>query len=179
MARYIGTPLFTGSIDGICIYHMWNRYFVRTKSSLTGERVKKDPAFRRTRQKAAMLSRASAIASGIYRALPVHWRQFWMYRAFTGEAMHLLGENKSAEEVRHWLWNTYVKLWEERKQQVVENNTDRIKSTKRTVIKPGYLYTLIKDKLHKQGIITVTRYQRVKIVFNSTQWTTPVFALPP
>jgi hypothetical protein len=65
---------------------------------------------------AGRLARASKIGSQIYQALPPGWRQFWMYRSFTGEAFTLLKENAyTDEEVKQILWKCYVEYWELRK----------------------------------------------------------------
>jgi hypothetical protein len=59
---------------------------------------------------AALLGRASKIASGIYKALPRDFRQQWMYRSFTGEAVQLLKAGKTDEEVSLQLRKTYVEV---------------------------------------------------------------------
>jgi hypothetical protein len=40
------------------------------------------------------MAKASTIGSMVYNALPAHWRQFWMYQAFTGEALKMLKARK-------------------------------------------------------------------------------------
>ena len=37
---------YEGSIGGINFYKKWDKYFTRKKSSLTGKRFRKDPAFK-------------------------------------------------------------------------------------------------------------------------------------
>lgn len=69
MAKFTGIPPITGTIGPICIYQMYEKYFMRTRSSLTGKRVKKDPAFRKTMEYAGLLAKASRIASAVYRTL--------------------------------------------------------------------------------------------------------------
>jgi hypothetical protein len=54
------------------------------------------------------MAQASKIGSVIYQALPSDWRQGWMYRAFTGEALQLLKEGKTVEETTRVLWERYV-----------------------------------------------------------------------
>ena len=110
MAKYKGDiiPPFTGTQYGICIYKRCGQYCVRTKSSLTGERVKKSPEFRRTRQYAGWLGTASRIASAIYRQVPAAIKQFAFFRALTGEAMQLLKAGKSVPEAQKILWDNHV-----------------------------------------------------------------------
>jgi len=45
VAKQIGATKITGTIQNICFYKMEGQYYARQKSSLTGKRVKKDPAF--------------------------------------------------------------------------------------------------------------------------------------
>jgi hypothetical protein len=117
MAKQIaGLCFLEGTFDGLTLYKMDGQYYARAKSSLSSERVKTSPEFRWTMVYARLLARASKIGSQIYRGLPPGWRQFWMYRSFTGEAFTLLEENAySDEEVKQLLWTCYVEYWEERK----------------------------------------------------------------
>src|SRR6266852_4952890 len=93
----------------LTFYKMEGKYYVRKKSRLTGKRVKKDPRFRVTMMNAGWLARASKIGSDVYKALPATWRQFWMYREFTGEAVKMLKQGKKDEEAREILLGIYVK----------------------------------------------------------------------
>ncbi len=97
--------------DDLTFYKMEGRYFVRKKSRLTREKVLKHPAFAKTRFYANRLAVASKIASSIYSDLPLHWRQFWMYRDFTGEAINMLNQEATPQEAYDYLWKTYVEYW--------------------------------------------------------------------
>ena len=57
---------------------------------------------------AGLMARSSAIGSAIYKELPPHWKQFWMYRAFVGEAMTMLKEGKTDKEALEILWKRYA-----------------------------------------------------------------------
>jgi len=57
---------------------------------------------------AGLMARSSRIAAVIYKALPPHWKQSWMYRAFVGEAIDLLKEGKTNEETQQVLWQRYA-----------------------------------------------------------------------
>lgn len=59
---------------------------------------------------AELLGRGSRIASAIYKALPKDFRQQWMYRSFTGEAVQMLKAGKTDEEVLLQLRKTYVEV---------------------------------------------------------------------
>ncbi len=58
------------------------------------------------------MARASKIGSAVYQALPKDFRQFWMYRAFVGEAMIMLKQGVlTDQEVFNVLWKMYAELW--------------------------------------------------------------------
>jgi hypothetical protein len=104
------------TIDDLVFYKLCDEYYARKKSTLSGKRVKSSPEFKRTMLCASLLVRASRIGAVIYNALPPGWRQFWMYRSFTGEALILLQDNSfSDEEVKALLQKCYVEYWEQRK----------------------------------------------------------------
>ncbi|NII29046.1 hypothetical protein HB364_28465 [Pseudoflavitalea sp. X16] len=117
MAKQIaGLCSFEGTFDDITFYKMDGQYYARAKSSLSSKRVKTSPEFKWTMVYARLLARASKIGSQVYKALPPGWRQFWMYRSFTGEAFTLLKENAyTDEEVKQLLWKCYVEYWEQQK----------------------------------------------------------------
>jgi hypothetical protein len=89
---------------------MEGRNFVRTKSSLTRKRVLRSPEFERTRYHAGLMAKASKIGSFVYNALPDYWRQGWMYRSFTGEALALLKAGKKENEIQQILLQQYVEV---------------------------------------------------------------------
>jgi hypothetical protein len=118
--KLTGHIFFIGRMDPIQVYMSCGKCIVRAVSSLTGERVKNDPVFRQTMQQAALLGRASRIASFVYSELPRDFRQFWMYRAFTGEAIQLLRQGKADKEAKAILWKTYAAVWVIKKAQARE-----------------------------------------------------------
>jgi hypothetical protein len=112
MAKQCGPVYLEKTIDDLVFYKMQGEYYARAKSSLTAKRVETNEKFVRTMYSANRMARASQIASAIYQALPPGWRQFWMYRSFTGEAFMLLKtELYTQDEVKTLLWNTYVEHW--------------------------------------------------------------------
>lgn len=102
MAKQIGPYSITGTVDNLCFYKMEGKFYVRSKSSLSGKRVKKDPVFKQTMFYAGLLSAASTIASGIYKQILADDKVKGLYRRITGEAMQLLkaGNNKAAVELQ-------------------------------------------------------------------------------
>jgi hypothetical protein len=99
MAKQAGPFFITGTIDQICFYRMDGHYYARTKSSLDGKRVKKDPAFRETMRYAELMGKASSIASVVYRALPEEQKIKGLFRKLVAQVMRLLKENKTADEI--------------------------------------------------------------------------------
>ena len=117
MAKQIGNIKITGTYDNVCFYQMDGAYYARRKSSLTARRVKTSPKFALTRVYAGLLAQASKIASEIYKDLPRGFRQYWMFRAFTGEALQCLKKGETCEEAKEKLWQTYVSVWELKKSE--------------------------------------------------------------
>ena len=78
---------------------MHEEHSTRTKGSLSGKRVKHDPAFKETMKYAALLACASKIASVIYKRLPQEQKSRKKYQAMTGEAMRLIKEKMNIEKV--------------------------------------------------------------------------------
>lgn len=108
MSIQTGPIFLQGTYGNICAYYCSGQWRFRQKSTLTGKRVKTSPHFRNTMLFAGLMARSSAIASAIYKALPSHWKQFWMYRAFVGEAMNLLKAGTTTEETTRILWQRYA-----------------------------------------------------------------------
>lgn len=97
------------TIGNLTFYRMEGKNYVRKKSSLTRKKVLHSPRFQRTRHYAALMAKASKTGSIVYKALPAHWRQFWMYRSFTGEALTMLKAGKTEQQIQQLLWEQYVK----------------------------------------------------------------------
>ncbi|NII25499.1 hypothetical protein HB364_10425 [Pseudoflavitalea sp. X16] len=81
---------------------------MRTRSSLTGERVKKDPAFRKTMQFAGLLAKASRIGSAVYALVPADRKQHSLYRKLTGEAMTWLKYQWKETDIIEYLTKQYA-----------------------------------------------------------------------
>ncbi len=105
-----GVPPFVGTRDNLTIYLMNGEYIIRTKSSLTGKRVKRDPAFAKTMMYAGWLKLGARIASHIYRQIPADERVYKQYRELTGKAMSLLKEGFNTGDVITMLEAVYLPL---------------------------------------------------------------------
>lgn len=99
MARQTGVIKITGTIGNVCFYKLNKKYYARTKSSLSGKRVKKSPAFRNTMKYAGLFAKASVIGSAVYRLLPKVKRERKVYQQLTGRAMQMLKKGMTADEV--------------------------------------------------------------------------------
>jgi hypothetical protein len=87
---------------------MYGQYYIRAASTLDGKRVKKDPAFRKTMQYAALLAKASRIGSIVYNELPLHKKKHTLYRKLTGEAMIWLKYQWTEEDIIAYLLQHYI-----------------------------------------------------------------------
>jgi hypothetical protein len=110
MARWCGQkpPPFTGTKDGITVYRLKDdeQYYVRLQSSITGKRIKKDPAFKGFRNSSVRLRDASRIGSKIYRQLPV--KKHTIYREITGKAILLLKAGEKEDVIIARLTKEYL-----------------------------------------------------------------------
>jgi hypothetical protein len=108
MAKQPGPVYYTGTWGDTCFYEMDGKYLMRRKSSLSGKRVKRDPAFALTRIYAGLLAQASPIASAVYRKMPRDKRRHAQYREMTGAAQHMLKQGMTAEAVSAQLEQKYL-----------------------------------------------------------------------
>ena len=92
---------FERIFDGhLLFYRVKDRYFVRRKSQLTGDRVKTSKEFTKTMDSAHRLKTASQLAASIYNELPEAWKMYDLYRKLTGLAIRLQKEGKTVTEIR-------------------------------------------------------------------------------
>jgi len=114
---------------------------------------------------AAVLGRASRIGSFVYSELPKEFRQFWMYKAFTGEAIQLLRQGKTDKEAQDILWKIYAEIWVNKEVCLlppVITDTKSVTTGKKKKVLPvlktsGYISDEINqypDKYEKENIIS-------------------------
>lgn len=108
MAKYTGPLTLTGTIGSLTFYRMHEQTYVRQKSSLTGKRVKKDPAFKSLMANSGLMGQASRIAAVIYKQLPDTIRKHPLFRKITGEAYQLLRAGETAQAITHELTLQYL-----------------------------------------------------------------------
>ncbi len=108
MARLTSIPTFIGTFGPITVYYMFGQYYIRTRSSLTGERVKTDPAFYKTMQYADLMAKGSPIASKVYALVPLQHRKNNLCRKITGEAMTWLKYGWATADIIDYLTQKYA-----------------------------------------------------------------------
>jgi hypothetical protein len=94
----------------MCFYYSphFDQNIWRRGSSLTGERTKKDPAFKGFRQSSSRLKEASPIAASLYKLVPEQVKQYALYRTLTGEAIKMLKEGMQAAVITETLKKKYI-----------------------------------------------------------------------
>ena len=109
--RFIAATEVEGTLGGIITcYKVHGRYLARTKSSLTGKRVKKDKHFQRTMQHAAVLALAVKYVTPIYNALTEDWRCQDLYRKLIGMGVKLLHQGNAKEAVQQAVYAELERL---------------------------------------------------------------------
>jgi hypothetical protein len=94
----------------MCFYYSphFGQNIWRRGSSLTGERTKKDAAFKGFRQSSSRLKEASPIAASLYKLVPEQIKQYALYRTLTGEAIKMLKEGMEAAVITETLKRKYI-----------------------------------------------------------------------
>jgi hypothetical protein len=112
MGKRLTYNIITGNDPrlGLCFYYSpyFNQNIWRHASSITGERTKKDPAFKGFRQSSSRLKEASPIAASLYKLVPEQVKQYAIYRTLTGEAIKMLKEGIEAAVIREALKEKYI-----------------------------------------------------------------------
>ena len=103
-----GDTFFTGTQDGICGYESQGLRIARAASSLTGERVKADPAFKGFRKAGSLMKQASPIAAALYNQIPKDKKQYNLYRILTGEAFKMIREGIDKSVIANKLQKLYI-----------------------------------------------------------------------
>jgi hypothetical protein len=112
MGKRLTYNIITGNDPGLrmCFYYSpyFNQNIWRRWSSLTGERTKKDAAFKGFRQSSSRLKEASPIAASLYKLVPEQVKQYALYRTLTGEAINMLKEGMQAAVITETLKKKYI-----------------------------------------------------------------------
>ena len=108
MAINRGDHKFIGTRNVLTGYMAGGQNIVRSRSSLTGERVKNDPAFDGFRESCNRMTKASALASSLYNQIPKELKRFSLYRQLTGEALKMLKQGKDQTDIVEKLQALYI-----------------------------------------------------------------------
>ncbi len=108
MAIKQGDIAITGTLGGLTCYISRGVNIYRKASSLTGARVKKDPAFAGFRKSGNRMKEASPIDSSLYAQLPKDKKEFSLYRRLTGEALNMIKQGVEKEIIAATLYDRYI-----------------------------------------------------------------------
>ena len=81
-------------------YIMNGKGYIRSKSSLTAERVKTSPEFKKTMQLARKLGEASTLASELYKTIMPEVKSRRLYQLITGQVITGFKKGNTEAEVR-------------------------------------------------------------------------------
>ena len=112
MAKRLTDNIITGNDPGLGMYFYYSPHFDqniwRRTSSLTGERTRKDPAFKGFRKSINRMKEASPIAASLYKQVPAQVKEYALYRTLTGEAIKMLKEGMEAALITETLKKKYI-----------------------------------------------------------------------
>jgi hypothetical protein len=108
MAIKKGDIVITGTQGGITGYISHGLNIQRAASSLTGARVKMDPAFAGFRKSSNRMKEASPIAASLYNQVPPEKKEFSLYRLLTGEAIKMIRDGVEKAIIMQTLHDIYI-----------------------------------------------------------------------
>ena len=104
--------VITGSDKRLGLYFYYSHHFghniVRKTTSLTGQRVKTDKAFKGFRESSNRMKQASPIAASLYKLIPTEAKQYSIYRLLTSEALKMIKEGLDTGIIIETLSRTYI-----------------------------------------------------------------------
>lgn len=89
-----------GTFNNATWYVMNGIGYVRSKSKLTGKRVKKSPAFKKTMELARKLGEASTLASELYSTVQPKNKSIRLFQLITGMVITGFKKGNNEDEVR-------------------------------------------------------------------------------
>lgn len=116
MAKQEGHMPIKGTLNNLTYYQSKGQNLVRKKSSLTGDKVKTDPAFEHSRRSSSRFALGQSIASTIYKKLLPQGGKETMFRQMMSEAILFLKQGIEEKDVAKKLTRKYkTKLNKENK----------------------------------------------------------------
>jgi hypothetical protein len=162
MARQTGAIQITGTTDELCFYKMWDTYFVRMKSSLTGKRFWRDKAFERSRESSKRFGSGNRLASKLYRMIEEEKRVYKLFCFLKSKAILLLKEANSLDEAENLLTDYLIAFGiiekaegqENRRNSDKESINDRIQEAGTRLLNEGVSYRRISLNTYNRSTIT-------------------------
>ncbi len=87
---------------------MKGEYHARTKSSLTGKKFWRHPAFERSRRSCSRFALANKIASNIYRSLPAEQRHYSIFCQLKTASIYLLKQELPVHTIEEKLRKSFL-----------------------------------------------------------------------
>jgi hypothetical protein len=98
MAKQAGDYRFRGSIHGLCFYKMWEEYYIRRKSSLTGKQFWRNKTFEGSRKSCDRFGKGNTLASKVYQMIEKEKRVYALFCFLKKRAILLLKEGMQVED---------------------------------------------------------------------------------
>jgi hypothetical protein len=153
--------VITGSDERLGLYFYYSHHFghniVRKTTSLTGQRVKNDNAFKGFRESINRMKQASPIAASLYRLIPAETKQYSIYRLLTSEALKMIKAGLETNIIIENLHRTYIEpLINEPEKELIEK--EKIEPEKGHEVKGLKSFIRYPDQRpHKPGRIRKSR----------------------
>ena len=140
-----------GTRGVICGFMRGGKNIIRASSSLTGERVKIDPAFEGFRKSGNRMKQASVIAASLYNQIPQKQKQFSLYRQLTGQVLKMLKEGVGKEIIVEQLQHQFIDpiLWQPVRYQAPERKT---KQSHRSAFSVKSLFEILTIPAQEKGL---------------------------
>ncbi|HSZ32815.1 MAG TPA: hypothetical protein VK772_05870 [Puia sp.] len=110
--KRLADNVITGIDRKLNLYYYYSNYsgknIVRRCTSLTGERVKNDVAFKGFRESGNRMKEASPIAASLYKMVPKEIKKYCLYRLLTGEALKMLKAGKDSAIITETLKQIHI-----------------------------------------------------------------------
>jgi hypothetical protein len=110
MAKQSGDYRFRGSIDGLCFYKMWEEYYVRRKSCLTGKQFWRNKAFEGSRKSCDRFGKGNTLASKVYQLIEKEKRVNALFCFLRKRAILLLKDGMCVDEAEAVLLDYLVEF---------------------------------------------------------------------
>ena len=162
-----------GTYEGLTFYLLHGKLCVRRKSTLSRQRVKFSPRFKRTRQSADELGRASKMASRVYRELTREQKQmvYALFKKMTGVAKIALKWGKSEGEAEGAVRQFLIEMGVVKEKAVGRQQTVRVGNKGIVKVETVMIVMEPKEWPHIQRKVTSKRVPKVYIMSHKSRGT--------